>query len=483
MAKGIVLPIASDTRAAAQGLKSGLIEPLEDARTTLGKVSAAGDKATTELEHGFRDAQRATEKYGADYKNLTRTISAESKKQSTAVSSNAAHAADSAGETLKEVKAESLANISETVSSFNGDMSSAIGAIQGTLGGLVPALGPIGIAIGAAGAIGFGLIQKSIEDADAQSEKFRTAVSEMTSELIDAGKDGSVSVDYIVQKLKDLASEADPANDSLIKLRRTARDAGSDYRDLAQAYAGNSKGLNELLQHTKQAIDGNMQAAASANMHTDAGLEQYRTSMKQASALGAYAAKLQEAKNKIDKAKESEQAWKEAGGPDMERKAQDAADYADSISGALAEAGADWEKFATKEGGVNLKKYEADLQQKVTAIKNYQANLSIASGQMSQDAREYLVSLGTDAAPLLNEFVHAPLNQRDKIAADWDMLGKVARGQFVNGLGKLPDVPAPKVGRPRIPAPDSSALDAWLNRSRDLRITARVYDRAGRPIT
>ena len=58
MAKGINIPIASDTREFSQGVNRGVIEPLEDAADSLDDVAKAGDKAGQKLEDGFEDARR-----------------------------------------------------------------------------------------------------------------------------------------------------------------------------------------------------------------------------------------------------------------------------------------------------------------------------------------------------------------------------------------------------------------------------------------
>ena len=119
--------------------------------------------------------------------------------------------------------------------------------IQGTLGGLVSSLGPVGLAAGAAGAIGIGLINGALQNADTQSQAFKQSVADLTSELITAGKDGSVSLDYIVQKLQALATETDAAQPSLVKLNKAAHESKSSYKDLAETYAGSTAKLKDMV--------------------------------------------------------------------------------------------------------------------------------------------------------------------------------------------------------------------------------------------
>ena len=226
MGKGISISIASDTKQFTSGIKSGVLEPLDDVAQSLEDVGKAGEKGGDKLVDALKDSQRETRNEKA-YRDMASTIQRTTKATSNDFEVSTREQSHLRKEAIKEIGNEAKQNAAETFSSFDGSAQSFVDGIQGTLGGLVASLGPVGLAAGAAGAIGIGLINGALQNADTQSQAFKQSVADLTSELIAAGKDGSVSLDYIVQKLQALATETDAAQPSLVKLNKAAHESKS----------------------------------------------------------------------------------------------------------------------------------------------------------------------------------------------------------------------------------------------------------------
>lgn len=158
---GYQVGIASDTKPFKQGIETGVIAPLEDAQGELQKLG--NSKGPEQLERGLKDAQDATERLKDDTKKTADAIDKEFRESYRSVKQNADDAADAsktgfkkAGEAGAEFKDETLANVSEVASSFDGSFESIGDVVQGTLGGVTQALGPAlgGAAAAAAAAVG-----------------------------------------------------------------------------------------------------------------------------------------------------------------------------------------------------------------------------------------------------------------------------------------------------------------------------------------
>lgn len=197
MAKGdIVIPISTETKAFRQGVESGIIEPLDDAQKALEDLGRAhgltdvgddADRAASQLdditdaakdvdravdklgrndgpedlERAMKDAQDATENLGDETKRTADAIEKDFRDSYKRVGESGKEGLGRVGEAAGELKSEGFQNLSETVSSFRGDLSDLGQLGQDTLGGLAGSLADMGPA-GAAGAIGLGAVAAGV---------------------------------------------------------------------------------------------------------------------------------------------------------------------------------------------------------------------------------------------------------------------------------------------------------------------------------
>lgn len=429
MVKGISIAIGSDTREFSAGVKSGVVQPLEDVADALDDLGSDGDKAGsklekslddarksakelgtegksagTKLERAMKDAEGETKDLGREHSKLGDVIDRESKRGSESLKRNTKEATTAAKGDLEELKNEAKQNAAETFSSFDGSTESFVDGIQGTLGGIVSSLGPVGMAAGAAGALLIGGIKGALDTAGENTEAYREKVRDLGSEYIDTAGIGEVSVDHLADKMKELALENKDAGDSLVGLRKDAAKTGHDFRDLAEAYAGNAEGLEDLVKIN----DEYLAQLKSEQQLIDSGAKK--------GDLNAIIEKIEAQQNIVDvlhqsadaarDAADSEAAYLAAGVPEMKAKAA----LVENIQGAVDDAASSWEEYQDKESGaIDPSAYLAGIQARTDAATAYAANLRDAQAQLSPEAYQYLVDQGIDFAPMLQSILDSGL--------------------------------------------------------------------------
>lgn len=266
--KGFSIEVAADTRDAQRGIKSGVLDPLEDVEAALEDVSDGSRDAGRSLEDSMEDSATATKKLAAegkdtgdalekamegaqkasadfegDIKDLRNTVRDQARKAGRDLDSGIGDGMDSASETVGEFKDEARSNFSEIASSFSGDMDSAADLVQGTLGGLAGSLsGPIAIGLGALGAAA-GLFYTQWRE---NAEKTEQRISDMYDDMKESG-DRFLSDEYIRQAISDIISGSEDATISLGKVRDIASATGLPEGTVLAAAAGDAEALNIVL--------------------------------------------------------------------------------------------------------------------------------------------------------------------------------------------------------------------------------------------
>lgn len=457
--KGYTISVATDSRLFEQGVRMGIIKPVEeadDALTDLGK-NRGPDQLTDEL----KDAQRATDKLGdearqnarqmqADYRRTGQVARDAAEEGGSGWSRATRKASRESGESLREFGSEAKQNIGETFSSFRGDASDFAQIAQDTLGGLASGLEGIpAIAAVAAGAAGLGLVLGAIEDGNVKSEAWKQSVSELAQSLIDTGEDGAPAVDRIVDALKKLATSTDDI--TLDKLSKLADQAGADFRKLGQTWGGNSSDLRVLwreLDKNKEALLANVQAAQKRG---DSDLQQKYLGEANAAitlrdAIGSQIGVATEAEAQT-------RAYAAAGGPELEAKAQ----LIQNIDSAYDEAAGAVSDYVNSETGIfDTGKYIEAMQQKAAALDEYKTNLQIASMSLTPEAISYIESQGAEAAStLVSAYVNGTAEQQAQLAGIWSTAGKTSADSYSASLkaGIPTSLPGPTVS----PQVDTSA--------------------------
>lgn len=162
--------------------------------------------------------------------------------------------ADKAAGSLHEVRDEANDTAREMGASFDGSAESVMDAFQELGANAGVAFGPIGIAAGAAAAVGVGLIR-------AESEKLKELTSDMVQAMIDAG--GQLSEEFINQKLQEMAADG-----TLLELQDQAARLGLSFEDLARAKAGDAEASERTLEKVAElstALTDQAAASGAAN--------------------------------------------------------------------------------------------------------------------------------------------------------------------------------------------------------------------------
>lgn len=452
------ISIASDTRAAAAGIKSGVIEPLEDAVDALEKVGREGDDAGEALERAMRDAQRESRELGDEFSKTAREISSSSKQASYRVKQDMSESTSAAKRDLNELKDEGIQNASETLSSFDGSVESFADGIQGTLGGVVSNMGPLGAALGAGGALAVGLFMAEFQRAEEKAQALRERVAEVAQEMIDAGS-SDLGLEVQLDTLRQIVAETEDARTTmrdLIDATDFADLDGLDIGPLARAMAGDLDMVDRQLAQVEETLTG-IQSVGYENYDAELAAQQQR--------LEGIRDDLIEVRDSTVEAQEAYDAWVAAGGPEMQARQDAIAAYASSVQESLADAGAAWEEFYdTETGALDIGGYIAAFEQRAAAIEGYQANVTTASQTLNQQALNYISSLGTEAAPLLQAYIDAPLEEQQRLEGIWTTLGNAAGTSYATQLQN--SIPESVEGPVIVPSVSTAAAQAELDRFR-----------------
>jgi ABC-type transporter Mla subunit MlaD len=226
MAGGISLNIGANTREAVRGAKD-IGDALEDVADSLDDVAKDSVKSGDKLESAFDGARKETAKVERSFRDLADSARKESKSAGDDIGRNVKRGADDATEGVKEIGRESASTAKESAASFDGSAASIGDAFQEIAANAFAGFGPAGLLAGVAAAAGIGVVFSAMEAGKEETEEFREAVGELTSELIEAGDSGAPSLDYIVDKLKELATASEDGADSLKSISDEAKGTGS----------------------------------------------------------------------------------------------------------------------------------------------------------------------------------------------------------------------------------------------------------------
>lgn len=472
MAKGINIDIASDTRDFDRGIRKGVIDPLEDAEKAVEELSDAAKKSGDDLERSMKDAQDETEELVDDYDKLKDAMTRAGKQGGHDFKTSTSDSISSAKRDMGELKDEALQNASETFSSFDGSVESFADGIQGTLGGIVSNIGPVGAAIGAAGAIGLGLFMQHMEKMEERAQEIRERASELTEEYINTGQAGRVSFETITDAMRDLATETDKEAYKLADLAKLAQEvAGIDIAVGAQALAGNSQAIDDQIAKTEELIAARRDSLREDQLYYDES-QQLADELTdtQLKGMKSYLEALEQEQEAQQLAREQYEAWVAAGGELDQQRAESAVEASESIQEALLEQGAAVEDFINEESGLfDTSAYLAAFEERAQAVKDYQANMSTISKSLNDEALSYIQSLGIEAAPMLQAYINAPLEEQQRLEEVWASLGKTATDSYLyelqNNMPESIEGPSVNVG----PVNDW-ALQEWMRRPRVVNI-------------
>lgn len=380
MAKGISINFLADVRDFLRGTKN-VEEELDDVADSLDDVARDGVKATEKLEDGFNDLRKKAKQAGDDIEKGIGDGTKRGAKQ---------------GETATEVyKKEAIANVSEVTSSFTGSWESAADAVQGTLGGVVADLGPAGAAIGAAGALGVGLLTQAIIQAEEAAEETRARIAELGLEMIEAGSQGEVPLQTLIDNLKEIVSNSEEASKKFRDIQLQSRLATTDAEKMAVAYAGNERAINSQLEVLEELIEAQKE-------QTDT-TETVMANQIRLKTLQEQQKELKNVQTEIQKAGEIEQTWLNSGGAEFLAKEE----AISQIDAAYDEAVYGVGNFLNAETGMyDLEAFAQSIRDREQLLLNYQTLLS-ESG-LSTEQKSALNQYGVEQATAILQGLKDP---------------------------------------------------------------------------
>jgi hypothetical protein len=442
---GISLDMTANAKPFLKGVKD-VEGSLDDLSGTLDDVvrdaTKSGDKLGDGLadgvDDGTRDASKSTERLEQSFSDLARSSKKVSVETGDNISGGVKKGTDGAADSLGDMRNEASSVAGETASSFDGSADSILGAFQDLTSKAFAGFGPAGEAAGLIAAVGIGAAVAVFQSGVETTDEWKTSVQDLATEMIDAGSTGTVSFEALADKIKELAVETDTSKDNLKDISVLADRAAVPLDTLAEAYAGNTDGLDEMIEKNDELYARGRDSGSSWAKAFGSDADKAEQDMRAAS--GSIADSLREVKDRTDAAAESEKLWVEAGGPELVAKSEATAAYAESIQSSLLDAGGSWEDFADDEGGLDLAAYVANFEAKAAAITDYQSNVAIASSTLNTEALGYIETLGADAAPLLDAYVNAPLDQQADLERVWSKLGTAGGETFTADLAaNVPD--------------------------------------------
>lgn len=275
MGKGISIGVGADTREFSAGVKSGVVQPLEDVADALDDVGKDGDKAGeklekslddarksakelgtegkaagTKLERAMKDAEAETKDLGREHSKLGDVIDRESKRAGDSLGKNIKRGTDEGKEGLGEFRDEAKSSAREGAASFSGEFDDVGDFIQEVAANAFEGFGPAGTAAGIAAAVGIGLIFSELERTKEQAEATREQVKGILDQLFESGGNPAL-LDYVSQLREFLDKPA--ANGDMIsqledffkqsgtnfdKATRDAKEFGVSLTDMLKAYSG-----------------------------------------------------------------------------------------------------------------------------------------------------------------------------------------------------------------------------------------------------
>jgi len=457
---GINISIGSDEKDFLRGVKNSA-DGVDDLADALKDVDKAGEKATDALEDDFKAAQRATKNFSDAVKDGEDAL----RKTATVSKSTTREVADdfelSAGQqktlrrkALAEIKDEAKANAAETFSSFDGSAASFADGIQGTLGGLVSSLGPVGLAIGAAGALGIGLINGAIQKGTENTQAFRERVAELAGQFIDAGQRGKRSFSDLATEVKTLATETDDSKTSLKDLKEIAKNLDLPFKKVTAAYLDGGDALDKLIKKNEglQALENSrLNGLAQLNGGGFAGTSKLLNDLEQQNKV------LTAQKKAIEAAQQAQLDYLNAGATEFEVKAG----LITQINDAYDDAAGSVDDFINKETGIfDVGGYIAAMQAREKALADYRE--SLATSGLTPSARAFLQSEGEETAALqLQGYKNASPAQQAELNRIWSEAGKNNSGSYSTALNNgIPKT----IAAPTIQAPDLGPLNSAINR-------------------
>ncbi len=421
---------------AGQEIADGIEDGLDDAGRA---AKDAGDEIGDRLEDGADKAADSADDLERKFSDAFDKVKADAQSAGDDVGREVKRGTDEAGEGFDELKDEAGSSGREAAASFSGEFDDITDFVQETAANAFSGFGPAGAAAGIAAALGLGVLTAEIEKAKERAQEAAENVGDLAGEMIDLGSTDR-SAEQIRDALREAATEAEDGTNQLSEWADMAAAAGVSADDFALAMVGDTEALvrvNEQLAESEREVNAaaeeqepvmedlryTYRGAHGEVVHLRTGIDEARGALEEQGTATDEAARLFGLyQDSVD------------GGTEANiRHEESMRELSEAVSDYLGSAGEDWEEY-TEDGVVNLDEYNAHIERHAEAVGNFQRNLITASATLSDEALAYIREMGPEAAPLLQAFVDAPLDQQQRTAENWDRLARVSSDSYEAGL-------------------------------------------------
>lgn len=428
-------------RLGVSGARAG--DDISDAATEVGRDA---DKMADSLHDAgkdiARDASKAAGQLEDEYSAGLKEIVREGKTTGDKLGKDLKDGTDLAGEGMEELKDESKSTAKEAAASF-GSVEDALDAVQEIAANAFVGFGPAGLAAGLVAAAGIGLAFAAAQESAEKIAQAKDAAIDLAGQLADV--DGNPALlewaDRLRQKLTAVVDDRDwwefwqdEPKTAMEQWSKAADAFGLDFGQLARGMAGDSGDIETALDQVNGKIaaqEAQYESLIRAGMHPMTAAAQTNTGEleKLRDGLTAAADEMESAAQMAELLAVAEGSLEDT----TRETAQSHDTYRAAVADALTGAGESWENYV-QDGIVNLDAYNAAIEEQARAVEAFESNMATASGQLSQEAMNFIRSLGPQAAPLLQAFVDAPLDQQQRTARNWDTLGRAATDGYKESL-------------------------------------------------
>jgi hypothetical protein len=458
MAKGISINFLADVRDFLKGTKN-VEDELEDVADSLDDVAREGEQATEKLEDGFKELAKATKKAGDDVGDNMKKGYKEAEKGSDALKENA------------------QANAKEVTASFDGSVESIVDGFQGLAAEAFEGFGPAGIVAGFALAAGIGLATAEFQKTEEAAQRSKERIAELGQAMIDSGAAGEIPLSDVIERLQAIVTNSEDAVKKFSDIEKAVDKVGGSAEDLAVAYAGNEKALENQLEVIGDLIDIQNEQAKNA---VDNGARQTTVQNEKIELLQTQQTELQGVQKEIEDAAAVEQAWLSAGGAEFLAKEE----AISNINAAYDEAVFGVDNFLNAETGVyDLDAYAASIEERGRLLQEYQTNL--AESGLTTDQKAALNELGVDQANAILKGLQDP--NTSKATKDTIKKGLTEASKEGSGVAKkeiesaFKEPVEAKIEAVASTAAAEKALEKVI-KDRTARIIVKTVDKFGRDV-
>lgn len=460
MASGINIAIDVDESGATKGITK-VDEALEKVADSLDGVGKDGTSDLGKLETSIKDVSRESLKAGDDIKS--------------GFGKKVKDSAKDAESGMEDFKSEANQTAKETAASFDGSAESIVDMFQETAANALSGFGPAGALAGLALAAGIGIATAEFQKSEEAAAKAKQRIQDMGQAMIDAGAEGEVPLDSIIESLQGIVLNSEDATKSFKDIRLAAKLAGQDAGALATAYAGGTEALDDQIDAYDKLIEQQKAEKVEGENGSAAAVTAYNLKLKA----------LEDTKNGLVKvreeqqlAAEAEQAWLASGGNELIAKAE----MVNAVNTSYDDLASSTTDFINAESGLfDTSAYITAMQERETALADYQKSLTTSG--LSPEAQQFLNSQGIEAASqMLAGYKSSGPQAKAELDRIWKEASKTASGSVKTNLdGVVNEKRTAKITADVDTATAQANLDA-LTKKRIAQVQVDFIDRYGKKV-